>query len=110
VVLTALSTAGFPLLAGFPPRVELWLGVGNITATGAVWLLVGLAGLMIGALRQLTVLTLSGHENPWIAKETLAQRGLLGAGMLALLVLGLVPHAPDFIVGRFPLMFEHLGR
>ena len=65
---------------------------------------------MIGALRQLAVLVDAGGENTWKSTETRAERGLFGAGMLALMILGLFPGGADFIVGRLPLMFEHLSR
>jgi NADH-quinone oxidoreductase subunit N len=110
LVVAALSAAGFPLLAGFPPRVDVWVELSKVPGTTAAWIFVGLAGLMIGAMRQLALLVDAGGGNTWESTETRPQRGLLGAGMLALMILGLFPGAFDFIVGRLPLMFEHLSR
>ncbi len=35
IVLAALSTAGFPLLAGFPPRIDVWDGLADVSASAA---------------------------------------------------------------------------
>ena len=43
-------------------------------------------------------------------KEGLIERGMLGLGVGALLVIGLFPQSIGFIVQALPLMFEHLGR
>jgi formate hydrogenlyase subunit 3/multisubunit Na+/H+ antiporter MnhD subunit len=110
LIVAALSAAGFPLLAGFPPRLDVWIELAKVPGATATWVFVGLAGVMIGALRQLAVLLAAGGENPWKSMETRAERGLFGAGMLALMILGLFPRGADFVVGRLPLMFEHLGR
>jgi NADH:ubiquinone oxidoreductase subunit 2 (subunit N) len=110
VVLAALSTAGFPLLAGFPPHLALWQGLDQVSSSFALWFLLGLLGLMIGAVRQLAVLVVGKGPNLWTQKESLAQRGMLGLGMLGLFVLGIFPQALGFITGNLPLMYQHLGR
>jgi NADH-quinone oxidoreductase subunit N len=108
IVLAALSAAGFPLLAGFPARIDVWQGLANVSTASALWFIAGLTGLMIGAVRQLTeLLAARGDEWPMPA-ETTIQRGMLGLAMLALVVLGLYPRAASFLVTQLPLMFEHL--
>jgi formate hydrogenlyase subunit 3/multisubunit Na+/H+ antiporter MnhD subunit len=108
LVLAGLSVAGFPLLAGFPARVDVWSGLAKVSTPSALWFLAGLTGLMIGAVRQLTqLLAARGDELP-IPAETTIQRGMLGLAMLALVVLGLYPRATSFLVTRLPLMLEHL--
>jgi formate hydrogenlyase subunit 3/multisubunit Na+/H+ antiporter MnhD subunit len=110
LVLAALSTAGLPLLAGFPPRIDVWDGLAGVSPVSAVWFLGGLTGLMIGAVRQLAVLADARGEEPTVPQETLTQRVMLGSGMLALILMGLFPRAATFVVDRLPLMFEHLVR
>jgi multicomponent Na+:H+ antiporter subunit D len=110
IVLAALSTAGFPLLAGFPPRIDVWDGLADVSSGAAVWFLIGLVGLMIGALRQLALIVGSPREVADIPRETLLERGMLGAGMLVLIGLGLFPRITSFVVDKLPLIFEHLSR
>ncbi len=108
--LASLSTAGFPLLAGFPPRVALWEGLGHASSAFLIWFLISLLGLMIAAVRQVAALLRSKEEAPWIVAENLAQRAMLGAGACGLLVLGIFPQALSFISDKLPLMFLHLSR
>ncbi len=109
LILATLSTAGFPLLAGFPPRLALWEGIAQQSLGMAIWFLIGLLGLLIGAVRILAVLVMNKEETPWTSKETWTQRGMLGVGLLGLFVLGLFPQALRPILEKLPLMFQHLG-
>ena len=110
VVLAALSSAGFPLLAGFPARLGLWEGLAGESSAAAIWFLIGLLGLLIGAVRQLAVLVIQTEEQPWRLGETLLQRGMLGIGVLGLFLLGIFPQSIAFLVQRLPEMFQHLNR
>jgi formate hydrogenlyase subunit 3/multisubunit Na+/H+ antiporter MnhD subunit len=110
LVLSALSTAGFPLLAGFPPRLALWNNLGSRSLTDSLWFLVGILGLATGAIRTLAVMVMAGEKTDWVSKESWAQRAMLGGGMLALFVLGLFPQALSPILDKLPLMFQHLGQ
>ncbi|HUH98784.1 MAG TPA: proton-conducting transporter membrane subunit [Anaerolineales bacterium] len=109
LIMSALSTAAFPLLAGFPPRLALWNGLAQRSLNDSFWLLVGILGLAAGAVRMLAVLVMAREETPWASRESWAQRGMLGIGMIGLLVLGLFPQAANPILDRLPLMFQHLG-
>ena len=109
LVLAALSNASFPLLAGFPPRLALWQSLAYESTDAAIWYLVGLLGLMIGAFRMLAVLVMQKEETTWSLKENLVQRGMLGIGILGLFILGIFPQVVGSIVEKLPLMFEHLN-
>ena len=109
LIMSALSTAAFPLLAGFPPRLALWNGLAQRSLNDSFWLLVGILGLAAGAVRMMAVLVMAREETPWASRESWAQRGMLGIGMIGLLVLGLFPQAANPILDRLPLMFQHLG-
>jgi NADH:ubiquinone oxidoreductase subunit 2 (subunit N) len=110
IVLAALSSAGFPLLAGFPARLALWQGISAESSATAIWFLIGLLGLLIGAVRQLGVLVSQTEETPWVFNENFVQRGMLGIGVLGLFMLGIFPQSISFIVQKLPLMFQHLNR
>ena len=110
MILAALSSAGFPLLGGFAPRLALWQGLAGQSSAAVIWYLLGLLGLLAGAVRQLAVLVTQGEEGPWKACENLVQRGLLGAGALGLFLLGTFPQVMTFMVQKLPLMFQHLSR
>jgi NADH-quinone oxidoreductase subunit N len=110
LILATLSNAGFPLLAGFPPRLALWEALAQGSIGAAIWYLVGLLGLLVSAVRMLAVLVREKEETPWVFKEDLVQRGMLGLGVIGLFVLGLFPQAVGPIIDKLPLMFTHLGR
>lgn len=110
IILAALSSAGFPLLAGFPPRLALWQSLSSQSSAAAVWFLIGLLGLLVGAVRQLAVLVSQKQDAPWKSSEDFIQRGMLGIGVLGLFILGIFPRLVSFIVENLPLMFQHLNR
>ena len=110
LILATLSTAGFPLLAGFPPRLALWEELARQAPGSVVWFLIGLLGLLTGAARMLAVLVMSKEETAWAFRESRVQRALLGVGMIGLFVLGIFPQAARPILEKLPLMFQHLGR
>lgn len=110
VVLAAFSTAGFPLLAGFPPRLALWEGLAGGSMSTAFWLLLGVLGLLTGALRSLAVLVMAPEYAEWGWGETWVQRVMLGIGVLALFILGLFPQLARPLLEGLPLMFDRLGQ
>jgi formate hydrogenlyase subunit 3/multisubunit Na+/H+ antiporter MnhD subunit len=109
LILATLSNAGFPLLAGFPPRLALWQSLAQESTGAAIWYLVGLLGLLLGAVRMLAVLVMQKEETGWSLNENLVQRGMLGVGILGLFILGIFPQAVGHIVEKLPLMFQHLN-
>jgi NADH-quinone oxidoreductase subunit N len=109
LILATLSSAGFPLLAGFPPRLALWEALAHESIGVAIWYLVGVVGLLVGAVRMLAVLVMEKEETPWLLEENLVQRGMLGLGILGLFFLGLFPQAVGSIIEKLPLMFTHLN-
>jgi NADH-quinone oxidoreductase subunit N len=110
IVLASLSSAGFPLLAGFPARLALWQTLSVQSSAAALWFLVGLLGLLVGAVRQMAVLVTQAQDGPWKSGEDWTQRGMLGIGVFVLFVLGVFPQVVNFVVLKLPLMFQHLNR
>ncbi len=107
--ISALSAAGFPLLAGFPPRLALWNGLAQQSLVESFWMLVGILGLATGALRMVAALVVTDEKTDWVSKETWIQRAMLGVGVIGLVLLGLFPQAANPILNKLPLMFQHLG-
>ncbi len=110
VIFAHLSTAGFPLLAGFPVRLALLESLARESIGLTLWLALGLLGLTVGAVRTLGVTTLSDAETGWSSRETRTQLVLIALGMLALIALGFFPQASQFLLKSLPALFENLGQ
>jgi formate hydrogenlyase subunit 3/multisubunit Na+/H+ antiporter MnhD subunit len=110
IVLAHLSTAGFPLLAGFPPRLALWEGLAGQSMVLPAWLLLGVVGLMIGAIRALAVLSIAPDGQGWAWNETWMEGLLLGVGIAVLFILGVFPQVARPFLQSLPLMFSHLSQ
>jgi NADH:ubiquinone oxidoreductase subunit 2 (subunit N) len=107
-IMAGLSTAGFPLLAGFPPRLALWEGLAGESLWLALWLLVGVAGLMFATIRSLAVVSMAPEQTGWAWNETGLQAALLGIGLAGLLFLGVFPQVVRPFLANLPLLFSHL--
>jgi NADH-quinone oxidoreductase subunit N len=110
IFLAQLSTAGFPLLAGFPARLALWEGLSGQSLGLALWLLVGTLGLFFGAIRTLAVLVMAPAETSWAWNETWNENILLICGIAMLFVLGIFPQVVHPFLADLPLMFTHLSQ
>jgi formate hydrogenlyase subunit 3/multisubunit Na+/H+ antiporter MnhD subunit len=110
MVVASLSTGSFPLLAGFPSRLALWEGLSQISLDAALWMAVGIVGLLTSAFRSLAVISMADEYTNWQRRETPSQMVMLGLGMLGLFILGLFPQTVQYFLANLPLMFEHLGR
>ena len=110
MVIATLSTGAFPLLAGFPSRLALWESLSRDSLSAALWMAVGIVGLLTSAFRSLAVISMGDELTAWTRRESLTQMTMLGLGMIGLFVLGVFPQTVQFLLGNLPLMFEHLGR
>lgn len=110
LLLSHLSAAGFPLLAGFPSKLALLEQVAKQSPGAASWVLVGLFGLIVGGIRTLAVFAMAPEKTPWKRNETWIQSGMLGIGVLMLFMLGLVPQVLLPFLRTLPSMFEHIGQ
>jgi formate hydrogenlyase subunit 3/multisubunit Na+/H+ antiporter MnhD subunit len=110
MIVATLSTGAFPLLAGFPSRLALWEGLSRDSLSAAVWMAVGIVGLLTSAFRSLAVISMADEHTGWTFRETPTQMTMLGLGMIGLFLLGLFPQTVQFFLANLPLMFEHLGR
>ncbi|MBI5950763.1 MAG: hypothetical protein HY865_03835 [Chloroflexi bacterium] len=110
LVLSHLSMTGFPLLAGFPPRLALWQGLAGQSLTVSFWAFLGLLGLLVAAMRTLAVFVMAEEDKPWESNETWTQTVMLGVGMIGLFVLGMFPQVMQPFIAGLPALFEHLGQ
>jgi len=110
MIIATLSTAAFPLLAGFPARLALWEGLARVSISAALWMGIGIVGLLTSAFRSLAVISMAEEHTDWQPRENLTQMLMLGLGMIGLFVLGLFPQSVQSLLTDLPLMFEHLGR
>jgi formate hydrogenlyase subunit 3/multisubunit Na+/H+ antiporter MnhD subunit len=110
MIIAALSTGAFPLLAGFPARLALWENLARESAISALWMGIGIIGLLIAALRSLAVISMADEYAGWEVRESPAQRIMLGLGVIGLFLLGVFPQTVQYFLANLPLMFEHLGR
>lgn len=110
MIVATLSAGAFPLLAGFPSRLALWEGLSRESIGAALWMAVGIAGLLTSAFRSLAVISMADEYTGWTPQESYTQMTMLGLGMVGLFLLGLFPQSVQFLLANLPLMFEHLGR
>ena len=110
LVLASLSMGAFPLLAGFPPRMALWENLSRTSIGAALWLGLGIVGLLTSSIRSLAVLSMADEFTNWEIQEDWLQSIMLGLGMIGLLILGLFPQFVQYFLSNLPAMFERLGR
>ena len=110
LILAHLSVAGFPLLAGFPSRLALWEGLASQSLGTTFWFMVGILGLLTGAIRTLAVLVMAPQETNWEIHEQWSSGIMIGLGAIGLFILGIFPQLLRFLLTDLPGMFEHLGK
>ena len=110
MIVASLSTGAFPLLAGFPARLALWEGLSRVSLDAALWMGIGIIGLLTSTFRSLAVISMAEEYTTWQPRESPTQMLMLGLGMIGLLILGLFPQTLQLFLADLPLMFEHLGR
>jgi formate hydrogenlyase subunit 3/multisubunit Na+/H+ antiporter MnhD subunit len=110
LVLAHLSMTGFPLLAGFPPRLALWQELAGQPLIISFWVFLGLLGLLIAAVRTLAVFVMAEENKTWELNESWVQITMLGVGMIGLFVLGMFPQALQPFIVNLPALFNHLGQ
>jgi formate hydrogenlyase subunit 3/multisubunit Na+/H+ antiporter MnhD subunit len=110
MIIAALSTSTFPLLAGFPGRLALWENLARASLPAAFWMGIGIVGLLTSTIRSLAVISMAEEYTSWKPRESTAQRIMLGLGVIGIFILGVFPQTIQYFLRNLPLMFEHLGR
>ena len=110
LILAHLSMTGFPLLAGFPPRLALWQELARQSPVILFWVFVGLAGLLIAVSRTLAVFVMAEKDTAWELTESWVQVAMLGLGAVGLFILGIFPQILQPFIVNLPALFNHLGQ
>jgi formate hydrogenlyase subunit 3/multisubunit Na+/H+ antiporter MnhD subunit len=110
LILAHLSMTGFPLLAGFPPRLALWQELAGQSLVISFWVFVGLLGLLTAAVRTLAVFVMAEENTAWELNESWVQMTMLGLGVIGLFILGMFPQVLQPFIVSLPALFEHLGQ
>jgi NADH-quinone oxidoreductase subunit N len=110
LILANLSIIGYPLLAGFPPRLALWQELAGQSLVNSFWVFVGLLGLLIAAIRTLAVFVMAEENKAWELNESWIQITMLGLGVAGLFILGIFPQALQPFIVNLPALFNHLGQ
>ncbi len=111
IILANLSVAGLPLLAGFPQRLLLieQLAIAR-RSTDLFWLVLGLLGLMSGAVRTLGPMVLPMEGRPWRVNERPQEAILIALGVGALFLFGVFPQLSFVLLKDLPTLFERLSQ
>jgi len=110
LILANLSMTGYPLLAGFPPRLALWQQLAGQSLVIPFWVFVGLLGLLIAAIRTLAVFVMTEEKKAWELNESWVQITMLGLGVIGLFILGMFPQVLQPFIKDLPALFIHLGQ
>jgi formate hydrogenlyase subunit 3/multisubunit Na+/H+ antiporter MnhD subunit len=110
VAAASLALAGAVLLASFPSRLALLEQEAAVSPVTASWMLLGMTGLFVGAIRTLAVFVMAPQGSPREALESGRQRLAIGAGVAVLFILGIFPQWAVPLLSQLPLTFEHLGK
>jgi len=82
--------------------------VAEKTLVAALWVAVGVASLLTGAIRTLAVMVMSPKEEEWAINGSLLQNILIGVGIFFILLLGLFPQFMSPLLTKLPFVFSHL--
>lgn len=91
LVMAQLSIAGLPVMAGYPVNFSVWISLARLDTLAFFGILLGSVGIIVAALRTLTVLVTGPGDAPWSVKEDGFTGTLIGLAILAMLVVGIFP-------------------
>ena len=100
MVIAQFSLSGVPLLAGFPVLLAIWREISNLSILLVIWVYIGSLGLLIGSLRSFSMLMTGEEEAEWQGEEDNVQKVYLLAGMIFLVLMGLIPHWIHLFINR----------
>ncbi len=92
MLVSLLSLGGLPVLASFPIYLPLWSNLVRASILLAAFSLLGSGFLFLSGARIFNALIEKSETETWKISETGLQALLLGVGILAILILGLIPN------------------
>jgi formate hydrogenlyase subunit 3/multisubunit Na+/H+ antiporter MnhD subunit len=100
IILSPLSLAGVPLLAGFPLLSSVWSQTAAISPSLVLLSFSGSLGLLLGALRSFSHLVTEPENLEVQGEEDLLQRIFLTTGLVVLFLMGIFPHFINLVFIR----------
>jgi NADH:ubiquinone oxidoreductase subunit 2 (subunit N) len=105
VIVAVFCLAGVPLLASFPVRLGLILGLSLISMPLAVWVIIGSIGLVAAGIRVLVSMVMEDDKRAWGINEPRVLTIFLAIGVIILLALGIFPTLLRQIIVNIPAVF-----
>lgn len=91
LIIAYFSTAGLPLMAGFPVRQVLLENLAQSSPVTAIWVFIGSLGFIAGGVRMFMSM-IGGEETRFKVEEKRLEIVLLLVGVVVLLMIGLFPN------------------
>lgn len=83
--------SGLPLLAGFPTKLPILIGLSQLTISPIIFVSIGLFGLFVAGFRFLAIIFTDRKDEDDIESETLIQKVFFSIGIVLLLAMGIFP-------------------
>lgn len=110
LVIASLASAGFPLLAQFPSLLLVMEGLASISLGQLFLLLLGVLGLLTGAIRMLAVFVMAPVDVPWESRENRVQAVMILFGIAMIFLMGIFPQVTQPLLEKLPSLFPFLGQ
>lgn len=108
-IMTSLfGIIGLPLFAGFPYKYESLIMIGGNGAGPIVWIVVGMIGFIISAIRVFSSFTFPSKEK-WEIHESVTEIVFLCAGSLMLILIGWFPKIIQALISGLIINLPVLG-
>ena len=110
LVIASLASAGFPLFAQFPPLLLVMEGLASVSLGQLFLLILGILGLLTGAIRTLAVTVMAPSDIPWESRESRAQAIAILLGVAVVFIMGVFPQITQPLLEKLPTLFPYLGQ
>lgn len=110
LVIAGLASAGFPLFAQFPPLLLVLEGLASLSLEQLLLLLLGILGLLTGAIRTLAVFVIAPADIPWESRESRVQAIVILLGVMLVFLMGIFPQVTQPLLEKLPSLFPFLGQ
>ncbi len=97
ILISLMGIIGFPLFAGFPYKYESLQMIGGEGASPIIWIMIGMIGFLISAIRVFSSATTPSVEK-WEIDESIPEILFLGVGSLILIIIGWFPQIIQVLI------------